>query len=483
MKDKIGIAITNWLMPYITKDFKKRGDTMKTNMDYEQYCLTENYLWFLGKEDLLSDFYNTQRSDFIMYDPRDSYYYRQTGSDIRKVHSGLPSLISYSKLRLLNNGELQISVLRKNESEDKAKTEMLDSILEDNNANEVIKKSILTESWGKKFAWKISYDNSVSTYPIFTMYNPLEYRAMYKYNRLQSITFINKIKHGKENLELEEEYGKGYIDYFLFKIKDDGTRMPIDLSYLDETSELRRVELKDKNLILAGERVNEKSDYDGIVSEFDALDETWSQLMDEIRLGRSEVYVPEILLTNKTFDRFRKNYPQLAPDNKETGQNNITHIQPNIRSAEYKNTIEILVNNMLVSVGLSPFTVGIDDSVGANSSGESLTKREATSLRTREDMVKTWEGFLTEMFNKLLIANDLFNKKQVQQYDVKVYFEDYITPSKEEVIAQTKDLVDSSIIDIEKALDEIYGDSLKEEERLRIIANNGEVSFEEDMEE
>ena len=42
--------------------FRKKGDSMKEYMDYDRYCLTENYLWFLGKEDLLSDFYNTQRS-------------------------------------------------------------------------------------------------------------------------------------------------------------------------------------------------------------------------------------------------------------------------------------------------------------------------------------------------------------------------------------------------------------------------------------
>lgn len=483
MKDKIGIAITKWLMPYITQDYKKRGDTMKDNMDYEKYCLTEKYLWFLGKEDLLSDFYNTQFSNFVTYDPRNAYYYRQSASDVRKIHSGMPSLISYSKVRLLNNGNIISKILLKNGNEDKAKTIILNDMLVDNTANDLIKKSILTESWGGKFSWKISYDKSVSDFPILTMYNPLEYKAVYKYGRLQALIFINKIDKGKDHYELEEEYGKGYIDYYLYKVKEDGTRTPLELSYLEETMELARVEFKDKKLILAGEKVNDKSDYDGIISEFDALDEAWSQLMDEIRLGRSEVYVPEVLLTNKTFDRFRKNFPVLAPDMKENGQNHIEHIQPNIRSGEYKNTIGILTNNILVNVGLSPFTVGIDDTVGANASGDSMTKREATSLRTREDMVKSWEAFLTEMFTKLLVANDLFNKKALQTYNLSVMFEDYITPSKDEVVKQTTELVNANIIDTEKALDEIYGDTLTEEEKLRILANTGNVSMQEETQE
>lgn len=479
LKDKIGVTITGWLMPYITNDFKRKGDIMRNNLKYNEYCLKEKYLWFLGKEDLLSDFYMTETSHYITYNPRESYYYK-TSNDIRKVHSGMPSLISYSKLRLLNSGKIIKSVLRKNGNEDKTKTEILNEILIDNNANEIIKKSILTESWGGSFAWKIGCDKKITNYPILEMYNPMEYKTIHKRGRLQAIIFINKIPVDKEMYELDEIYGKGFIDYELYQIKGNGERKKIDLSYLEETSELKRIELSNKDISLAGEKKNDKSDYDGIISEFDALDETYSQLMDEIRLGRSEVYVPENLLTNKTFDRFRKNFPVLAPDMKETGKNVIEHVQPDIRSTEYSSTINVLVNNILINVGLSPFTVGIDDGIGANSSGDSLTKREATSLRTRNEMVKTWEIFLVEMFTKLLISNDLFNKNVLQEYDVKVNFEEYITPSRDEIIAQTSEMVDKGIIDTEKAIDEIYGDMLQDEEKLRILANTGNVSFEEE---
>ena len=38
-------------------------------------------------------------------------------------------------------------------------------------------------------------------------------------------------------------------------------------------------------------------------------------------------------------------------------------------------------------------------------------------------------------------------------------------------------MIDSNIIDTEKALDEIYGDDLDAEEKARILANTGQVSF------
>ena len=56
IKDKIGLAITSYLMPYIRNDYLRRGEFMRSNIDYEEYQLLEKYVWFLGKEDLIADF-------------------------------------------------------------------------------------------------------------------------------------------------------------------------------------------------------------------------------------------------------------------------------------------------------------------------------------------------------------------------------------------------------------------------------------------
>ena len=471
IKDRIGLAVTNYLMPYIKKDYLKRGEYMRSDMDYEEYQLLEKYVWFLGKEDLIADFYKTRQCNYLIYNPRTEYYYSQNVTGIRYVHSGMPSLISYSKARLLMSGNFAYSVVNKN-TEKKSETKLLDEICQDNKINDIIKKGIITESWGQRFAYKLSYDNEVSKYPIIEVYNPLEYKTVYKRDRLQKIIFVNKYYDGE--YELEEEYGKGYIDYFLYHVVD-GNREPISLDYLEETKDLERIDFKNKDLMLAVEKKTDKSDYESIISEFDSLDEAWSQLMDEIRLGRSEVYVPEMLLTDKSFNKFRKNYAVLGSDMRENGTNKIEHIQPDIRPEAYQTTINVITNNVLLAVGLSPFTVGIDDGIGANSSGDALAKREATSLRTRDEMVKSWEPFLEEFFNLLLKANDEFNNKNTKDYEIKVNFGNYITPSREEIINQVKTMIDGNIIDTEKALEEIYGE-LDEDEKIRILANTGNVT-------
>ena len=62
-----------------------------------------------------------------------------------------------------------------------------------------------------------------------------------------------------------------------------------------------------------------------------------------------------------------------------------------------------------------------------------------------------------------------------KDYEIKVDFGDYITPSRDEIINQVKTMIDGNIIDTEKALEEIYGE-LNEDEKIRILANTGNVT-------
>ena len=482
LKDRIGSGISNFLYPYIQNEYRTKGDYMKISMNRDQYLLNEKYLWFLGCEDLLADFYQTKTHNYTIIDTRAEYYYSNVGSNVRVIHSGLPSLISYSKARLLMSGGLEFTVNKDKDKEDKKLTETLQLIFDDNKLDGVIKNSVTTESWGKRFAWKISYDKDISKYPIVELYKPQDYECVYKKGRLQEVVFFNYYEKNDTDYRLEETYGKGYIKYQLYQCNKDGNEVLVPLTDLEETATLNDVSWNEKRMI-AGAKEIVKSDYDGIISEFDALDESWSQLMDEIRLARSEVYVPEMLLTNKTFNKFRKNYAQLGNDERETGKNAIEHIQPDIRTDEYGKAIDKITANCLVDTGLDPFTVGIDSGIGANASGENLTKREASSLRTRGEMIDEWEPFLEEFFMTLLFADVLFNNgkfNRTAKLDDRLYaevsFGDYISPTRKDLIEETTMMKDADIIDAEKAIDEIFGDEITEEEKLRILANLGNIS-------
>lgn len=464
------------LTDYVKSLFK--GDKMKRDLnDRDVYKCTENELWYIGDEVLLSDFYKNNAGYGIgTIDPKYSYFYKNADSDIRIVHSGLPSLISNTMARVLLGGGISYKVFEK-EKENAKLTEQLEAIYKDNKIKGLLKRSVVAKSWGGKVAWKISVKRDLSEYPIIEKYDAEEFKTEYDRERLQKIIFLTRYQVDKELYELHEEYGLGYIHYSLYLKRGDKMEQ-VDLGYLPMTENLLDVEFSQK-VILAGV-IESKPDYDGLVSEFDALDEAWSQWFDEIRTARTNTYIPEVFANNGHFDRFRTRYEIIGSDTSESGQNKITHIQPDIRSDEYKNTIQQLVSNILVNVGLSPYSVGIDDSVGANASGDSLEKREASTLRTRQDAIEEWQEFLQEMSDKLLYAYYRFikgNSTYKLTSETFVKFGDYITPSRQSIAEFNKGLVEANIIDTEKALDDIYGDELTEEEKIRILANTGNLTI------
>jgi len=472
LKDKFGQGITNFLYPYIQNYSRESGGSMpKLAMQNELYNLQERYLWFLGNEELLADFYATRTQSSLTIDTKSSYYYSNLDATMRIIHSGLPSFCSYAKSNLLQSGGMDYKVMMK-EKEVEKETIVLEDILDDNDFRKQVTNMITTESWAGRFAVKISIDKEISEYPIIEKYSPLSYRAVYKRGRLQELIFIEKYDDGK--FELHEHYGKGYVKYNLYKKTQHGLT-EVNMNALPETADIVNVIIPN-NQMWAMEKVANKSDYEGLIAEFDSLDETWSQLSDEIRNGRAETYVPDILMDNKQFNAFKKKYVVTGTDLRETAKSEITHNQPAIRTEEYTKAINAITNNILAGFGLSPITVGIDENTGANASGENIARREVVSLRTRKNMIETWEEFLEKLFLLLLNVHGI-DKKEMY---VEVKFGEYITPSRKEVIEEVKMLIDASIIDNEKALDDVYGDELSEEDKVRILTNNGNVTFEEE---
>ena len=481
-KQWVGDKITDLAYDSIQKRVQGQGGKMpKKKMEHEKFLLQEKYLWFLGQEDLLADFYQNRVSTYSLIDTRASYFYANVTNAIRTVHSSVPAMISYGKAELLMSGGLE-KVVTINDEESEEATATLEEIYKENTEEtNLMVDSVATESWGGKFAWKLCKDEEVSEYPIIQMYTPLEYEAIYKYGRLQELIFPQDYNYDNVDYILEEIYGKGYIDYVLYqKGKNGNFEVPLDT--IPETAELERQEFP-TDMIFASEKRAIKSDYNGIISEFDGLDESWSQMVEENRTAKVEIYYPEkLLIGNKTPDDFRKRYVKTASDEGENAKNEIKHIQPDMRPEKYNTTQATFLNNILASVRLNPITIGINDDIGANASGDAREKAEVVSMRTRKSMIDGYESFLNSFDEKILVANDLFNGNKPQEYVVANTFGSYTTPSMETVVANVKLLREQDVIDIEKGIDMVFGDSVTEEEKNRILANSGELTLDDNIE-
>lgn len=484
IKDAIGNRISNFLFPYINKQYAERGEMMpKKTVD--NYDLMEKYLWYLGNENLLVDFYTSKKPEYVStINAKNHYYYANVRNNVRVIHSGIPKLIANTKARVLLSGGIEAVVKKGEEKEtDKENTARLYEILDDNDWKKRIAEAKKIKTWAGSVAFKMIYDKELTEYPIIEVYSPFNFKVNKEKGRVISIVFVEKIEdEDGSKYELHEEYGYGYIDYMLYKETKTGKLQPMPLNTLEETAEYEKIEWKEPVMmacVLDGE-----SDYDGIIGEFDALDEQWSQMMDEIRNGRADVYVPDELLINGTFDPLRRKHIELGTDEREGAKNEVKFNQAEIRIAEYNSAIDMTLGNILANVGLSKLTVGLDESIGKNSSGDSITEREVTTIRTRSALIEEWEPFLEKFFNILLFADDFFrvtkmkknSKARKYDYYLVVTFGDYVKESKNERIEQAIKMLSNEAIDHEKTLEEIYGDELTEEEKTRILANLGALT-------
>lgn len=137
-----------------------------------------------------------------------------------------------------------------------------------------------------------------------------------------------------------------------------------------------------------------RSDYDGVEALMDALDETYTSWMRDIRLAKSRIIVPEFMLDNlgagegAAWDEDKEVYTALAIAPNDNATNAIIAQQFSIRVVEHMATAKQLVDEILRSAGYSANTFGGGEQ-GMTTATE-VQSRERESDRTRDKKTRYW---------------------------------------------------------------------------------------------
>lgn len=305
-------------------------------MDFELNAI-RNRIWYSADGNKIEQMYR-QMPEYA--DKQKFWSSRCTpGMEMRKIHTGLPSLI----VRVLNS--IIVSGMEKFEFSSPKQEQLWEEIEKDNKFRKKFEKSLKETLFIGDGAYKISVDTDLSQYPILEWYPGEHIEIVLNRGRLKEIIFKKVYMDGKRQYVLNEHYGYGYIDPHLYRGETE-----VPLNTLDETANMRTVTF-DKSVILAVPlKVYESSQFegrggsifDGKLDAFDAFDEIWSQWMDALRAGRTRTYIPESyiprdpngggLMKPNAFDnRF------IVGDNdmNENGKNQIVSIQPSIAHDSY----------------------------------------------------------------------------------------------------------------------------------------------------
>ncbi|MEV0617577.1 phage portal protein [Nonomuraea sp. NPDC050404] len=189
-----------------------------------------------------------------------------------------------------------------------------------------------------------------------------------------------------------------------------------------------------------------RSDYAGVEPLMDALDETWTSWMRDLRLGKARIIVPEVYLQNtgrgkgSYWDPDREIYSglgMLPPAN--GGGNMITESQFKIRVEEHQQTAKGLVAQILRGAGYSVQSFG-EAGEGVEATATEIHSRERQSLTTRGRKVGYWTPALAWLGECLLHVDHYIYKSKVTAERPQVEWPDGVFLETESV-ARTVDLL------------------------------------------
>jgi len=457
---------------------------------HDEYIKQENKTWYNNDKQQLLRFYQINNGEINQLYPIKDFYKLVPGN-YPVEHFPLANMISKAMVNLIFSEKPEITIDSGNKKTDQILNKKVLDVYEENQYANLLQKAAEFESYSGAVAFKIIVDPNFSDNPIIMVYPKEDFEIVKKYDRLQAIIFKDHYKKGDTEFILYSEYGKGYIVYKLVSCKN-GKQKEVSIDSLDETAGLKDLNFynmdgSNSDQILAvykENKTNAKSDYDGITDDFQALDEIRSNIINYIRKSKIITYMPENMCVQDTKSNpippsdYYSDYTILRDSSPKDvnmeAKRDIVDIQSSI--AGYNNTFNDILKNALMTTGLSPVTIGYD-LAGANSSGEALSIREKTSMRTRSEKIHRWDIALKELTKLILSLSDIKSIqdknyiKDYSNYDVNVSFAEYESPTFDAIVGSLGTALDNGLIDEETALKKLWAGELSEEQILTMEEN------------
>ena len=446
--------------------------------------LIRNKLWYRGEPYELDQFFKSVSTDPVN---KARFWSAVPSADlsIRKIHSGLPSMIA-DKL-----SDIVIADLDSIEVSKESDNSIWEEIRKDNKFDDMLGDILSAALVSGDGAFKLSIDTRISNYPIIEFFEGDKVEYITQRGRIQEIKFYTYYSKNNRQYKLSETYGKGYIKYNLY----DNNGHEVTLNTLDETRELVDMQYKG-NFIMAVPLMffkspkfegRGKSIFDNKSDSFDALDEVISQWIDAIRDGRVQKYIPQDLLpynanTGEVLkpNPFDNKFIAVGSNKSEDEKNQIDMKQAEIRYEAYVESYSNAVDMCLQGI-LSPSTLGID--LKKTDNAEAQREKEKTTLYTRGKIVDILTEVIPQLVDIALKTNDVLNKKTVGKYEVSIVFGEYASPSFDAVVEIVGKAKSYGVMSIEQCIEELYGDTWSDEEKAeeveRIKLQNGYTEAEE----
>ncbi|MEU9557988.1 phage portal protein [Streptomyces fumanus] len=297
------------------------------------------------------------------------------------------------------------------------------------------------------------YDTEIADRPWITAEHPDRAIPEFTWGRLGAVTFWKVVREQDGQVwRWLQRHEPGRILHGLYQGTRDKLGRPVPLEDADETEAFASL-VDDEGAIATGyekldvvyipnqasrrwrcdPRLKDwgRSDLDGVEPLMDALDETYSSWMRDIRLGKGRIIVPETYLQSAGPGRGASWNPDQEAysgvnvlSRGDSGGMALTVAQFAIRVQEHRDTAEDLVNQILRSAGYSGQTFGIGGDVAVTAT--EVTARERRSMTTRGRKILRWRPALSQLVEALLAVDQFVYGGAVKPQRPTVEFEDSV---------------------------------------------------------
>lgn len=345
-----------------------------------------------------------------------------------KIHIPIAADIATTSANLLFSQEPKFTLIHEGtEMNEEPQQKRMESIFQKNLFYAMLNEAAETASAFGDVYFKIRW-NMETDHPIVDMVQPDSAWPEYLMGELQCVHFFTVLRENAENSKvwrMYERYAKGEIlmaifegDYTQLGNKLDDSEL-VKLGYeaviktpIDDLLAVHVANIK-PNRRYRGSMLG-RSDCDGLRNMCDALDETYSSWIRDVRLAKARLIVPVEFLKRKPsemldsvektgsweFDQDVESYTAMDIDTDKVS-NPITSSQFSIRSNEHSMTCINLINNIVTLAGYSPQSFGIDINGNAQS-GTALSIRERKTAATKNKKQTYWQSALETLIKRLL---------------------------------------------------------------------------------
>lgn len=430
--------------------------------------LLENRRWFEGDESRLEYFFKKEYNQFKQGQGSpfevlnlQRKFWKNTGGKIPRVHSGLPKLITKTKVNLITSNGFNV------EGDETAVARLWD-ILETNDFSKVWQGVETDVSWAGRGLFRIYHDFG-DVVPSVEKVSPESFKILIKRGKIYGIEFSSRKDEVEiiEKLELEDgivkiEYKK--LIHELNKVYE----VELDDDFAEYLTELPFLPFELVNNTVVNSRFPEspygESDYTGVQSLFQTLDALISHAQLEITNAKAIKFVNERVIKkdqdgNGVWD---ENEITIELANKDMENfdvdKQIKLFQPNIRVAEYDKLSNDTKAQVLAIVGISPVSTGLPGFESITASAGSQREREKASIRTRQEALERRRTIFNRFFNKLLKYDDFINGREIGDYEFNVLFSEWSIPTLDDKIDTIGKALQSGAMDTLTAVQEVFPD-------------------------